>query len=74
MLRTTFSQIRVTLPANAAYDVSASTTFGKINSELPIAATGQIGSDSLTGKIGAGGCELRLTNNNGSIGILKSLR
>ncbi len=37
-----------------------------------VTATGTIGSDSLNGKIGNGGCELRLTDSNSNIEILKA--
>jgi hypothetical protein len=60
------------VPAGANYDLTAKTTFGRISSELSVTASGTTSGDSLTGRIGAGGCELRLANSNGSIEILKA--
>jgi hypothetical protein len=71
-LHTSFGTIRLRLPDNANYDLSSHTTFGKVNSELPVTAVGVLGGDSLNGKINAGGCQLQLTNNNGSIEILRT--
>ncbi len=70
-LRTNFGPIRVTVPNGAGYNVSARTSFGRIQSEPEITASGQMSPEGLTGKIGAGGCELRLQDQNGSIDILK---
>lgn len=69
--KTTFGPIRVTLPPSAAYDVTARTSFGRVKSDFGITMSGTMGEDTVTGKIGAGGCELRLTGSNGSIEILK---
>ena len=75
-LRTGFSPLRVYLPENANYDVRASTAFGRIQSDfqLTLSAGTQLGgggvnSVSIDSKIGVGGCELRLTNQNGNIEI-----
>jgi DUF4097 and DUF4098 domain-containing protein YvlB len=70
-LRTSFAPIRVTVPPDLGYNVSANTSFGRIHSEHELAVSGQVAGDALTGKIGAGGCELRLMNQNGNIEILK---
>jgi hypothetical protein len=72
ILRTSFSPIRVYLPEDAGFNVTARTSFGKINSELPLTVTGNLSADSLSGKIGTGECELSLTNNNGNIQILRA--
>jgi hypothetical protein len=69
--KTTFGPIRVTLPASAAYDVTARTSFGRVKSDFGITMSGTMGEDVISGKIAAGGCELRLNGSNGSIEILK---
>jgi len=71
-LKTSFSSIRVRIPEGLGYNVIARTSFGRISTDLPIAATGSVGSDSLNGTIGSGGCQLQLTDSNGSIEILKA--
>ncbi len=71
-IRTSFSDLRVHLQPEPSYRVSARTSFGKISTDLPINTSGSISNDDLNGVIGAGRCELRLVNNNGSIEILKS--
>lgn len=67
-LATSFSSIKLALPANAAYDVNARTSFGRIHTDLPI-TTRTFGESALTGRIGAGGCRLDLVNANGNITI-----
>lgn len=66
-LRTSFSTIRVGLPANASYAVNARTSFGHITSDLPITTT--LGGETTVGTIGGGKCRMELVNNNGSITI-----
>jgi hypothetical protein len=73
-VKTSFSPIQVRLPEGGGYNVTAHTSFGRITSELPVTSTGQLSGDSLNGKIGNGGCNLALTNSNGSIEILKLSR
>jgi DUF4097 and DUF4098 domain-containing protein YvlB len=70
-IRTSFSAVRVRVPDNASYAVAAKTSFGKIHSDFPMTVSGDLSNDSLNGNIGGGGCPMRLTNNNGSIEILK---
>ena len=70
-LHTTFAPIRVTVPQGAGYNLNAQTSFGRIRSDFEVAVSGEIGHDSLTGKIGGGGCDLRLMDQNGNIEILK---
>jgi len=48
--------------------------FGKIISDLPLSVSGIVGSDAVSGKIGAGECELTLTNGNGGIEIKRKVR
>jgi hypothetical protein len=71
-LKTSFSSIRVRIPEGVGYNVTAHTSFGRISSDLPVSATGSFAPDSLNGKIGSGGCQLQLTNANGSIEITKA--
>ena len=71
-LKTSFSSIRVAIPEGLGYNVTAHTSFGRISSDLPITATGNISPDSLSGTIGSGGCQLQLTDANGSIEIAKA--
>lgn len=70
-IRTSFSAIRVRLSSDAGYRVEARTSFGKIRSDFPINVMGSMSSDELSGTIGSGHCEMRLTDNNGAIEILK---
>ncbi len=71
-LKTSFSSIRVHVPDGVGYNITAHTSFGRVSSELPVTATGNIGGDSLNGTIGGGGCQLQLTDSNGSIEIAKA--
>jgi hypothetical protein len=71
-LKTSFSSIRVRIPEGLGYNVTARTSFGRISTDLPITATGSVGPDSLNGTIGSGGCQLQLTDANGSIEISKA--
>jgi len=71
-LKTSFSSIRVRIPDGLGYNVSARTSFGRVSSDLPVTATGNIGGDSLNGTIAGGGCQLQLTDSNGSIEIAKA--
>lgn len=67
-LRTSFSTIKVELPATASYAINARTTYGRITSQIPIAGRTE-GNDVLVGRIGGGDCKLELINSNGSITI-----
>jgi len=71
-LKTSFSSIRVRIPEGIGYNLSARTSFGRISSELPVTSSGSIGGDVLNGTIGAGGCQLQLTDSNGNIEIAKA--
>jgi hypothetical protein len=72
IIRTSFSTLRVRLNADASYRVAARTSFGKIRTDFPLNVSGSISSDDLNGTIGGGRCEMRLTNSNGAIEILKA--
>ncbi len=70
-IRTSFSTLRVHLEPDASYRVAARTSFGKIRSDFPLSISGSISNDDINGTLGGGRCEMRLTNNNGAIEILK---
>ena len=70
-IQTSFAPIRVAVPAGLGYTVTGKTSFGRIHSEPEMTVTGAIAADSITGKISGGGCEMRLTNQNGNIDIVK---
>ena len=70
-IQTSFAPIRVAVPAGLGYTVSGKTSFGRIHSEQEMTVSGAISADSINGKIAGGGCEMRLTNQNGNIDIVK---
>ena len=70
-IQTSFAPIRVGVPAGLGYTVSGRTSFGRIHSEPEITLSGALTADSINGKIAGGGCEMRLTNQNGNIDIVK---
>jgi hypothetical protein len=72
IIKTSFSTLRVRLQGEPSYRVSARTSFGKIRTDFPLSVSGSISSDSLSGTIGPGRCEMRLTDNNGNVEILRS--
>ena len=67
-LHTSFSSIKVAVPAKVGYNVEARTTFGSINAEVPINAARR-SEDTLTGTINGGGCKMELVTANGSVTI-----
>jgi hypothetical protein len=71
-LRSTFAPIRVTIPRGSGYNLAARTSFGRIHTEpgVQVLVSGDISPDTLNGRIGAGGCDLRLNDQNGNIDIL----
>lgn len=71
MIRTSFSPMRVRVQGEASYRVSARTSFGKIRTDFPLTVSGSLSNDELDGTIGGGRCEMRLSNTNGTIEILK---
>jgi hypothetical protein len=70
-LNTSFGTIHLTVPNGVGYNVTAKTSFGRIQSEADMTVSGDIGGNVLNGKISGGGCDLKLTDQNGSINILK---
>lgn len=71
VLKSSFGPIKLWLPDAVNYDVTATTSFGMINLDFPVTTSGAISQDALHGRIGNGGCELRITDTNGRIDILK---
>jgi len=79
LLRTTASPIRLTVPAAFGYTLEARTAFGRINPDVQLQIAGQrtardgpVHDSSLIGRIpGEGNCDLRLTNQNGNIDIIR---
>ena len=70
-IHTSFAPIRVAVPAGLAYTVSGKTSFARIHSEPEMIVSGDLTADSINGKIAGGGCEMRLTDQNGNIDIVK---
>jgi hypothetical protein len=70
-IQTSFAPIRVAVPAGLGYTVTGKTSFGRIHSEQEMTVSGAIAADTINGKIAGGGCEMRLTNQNGNIDIVK---
>ncbi|MGH9696751.1 MAG: hypothetical protein ACRD5Z_21570, partial [Bryobacteraceae bacterium] len=65
-------RLRAHLPADANYQVSAKTSFAHVRSDFPLTVAGLLSEGEVSGTLGSGKCEMRLTNNNGSIEILKT--
>lgn len=72
IMRTSFSTLRVRLPTDASYQVSARTSFGRVHTDFPLTLSGSISDNDINGTIGNGRCRLTLTDTNGTIEILKS--
>jgi hypothetical protein len=60
-------RIRVTLPANFAGEIDASSGNGSVETDFAIQVTGRISRTRLRGTIGQGGRRVRLTTGNGQI-------
>jgi DUF4097 and DUF4098 domain-containing protein YvlB len=71
IIRTSFSPLRVRIDGEASYRVSARTSFGKIRTDFPLTISGSLSNDELNGTIGSGRCDMRLSDSNGAIEILK---
>ncbi len=71
-IQTSFSPVQVRVNGNASYRLFARTSLGKIRSDFPVTATGSFSDDEVNGTIGGGRCEMRLSDNNGTIEILKA--
>jgi hypothetical protein len=71
-LHTSFARLRAHLPVEANYRVFAKTSFAHVRSDFPLTVAGLLSEGEVSGTLGSGQCEMRLTNNNGSIEILKT--
>ena len=69
-IRTSYAPLRVRVPSDGGYTVTAKTSFAKIHSDLPMMVSGSLSQDLVNGKIGNGACPLNLINQNGSVEIL----
>jgi hypothetical protein len=67
-LQTTNGSIELSVPADFAADLRASTVHGGIETDFPMTVQGRIGR-SVEAQIGAGGPPVRLTTTNGAIAI-----
>ena len=72
IVRTSFSTVRVGLPPDSSYRVTARTSFAHIRTDFPLTVSGSLSSDSVSGVIGNGACEMTLTDSYGAIEILKA--
>lgn len=64
--------VRVSLPANAAFDLTASTVNGDVTSDFPLTLEGRLRRQKVRATVGAGGRDLELTTVNGAIAITKT--
>lgn len=71
-IQTSFSPVQVRIDGEASYHLWAKTSFGKIRSDFPVTVAGSMSGDELNGTIGGGHCEMRVTDSNGTIEILKA--
>lgn len=69
--KTVNGSISVALPADASFDVDASTVSGSISTDFPLTISGRFINHHASGTIGGGGPELSLKTVNGSIGLQK---
>jgi DUF4097 and DUF4098 domain-containing protein YvlB len=65
---TTNGRITLSVPANLAADINASTTNGSVRSDLPL-TTSRFSRTSIRGTLNGGGPEIRLRTTNGGIDI-----
>src|SRR5437667_12730368 len=70
-LQTSFGAIRVTVPHDAGYDVSARTSFGRIHSEAEMVVSGALTPDQISGRIGNGGRQVGPVDQDGARQISK---
>jgi hypothetical protein len=68
-LRSSSGGITVRLPANAAFELDASTSSGSITTDHPITVVGTVGRRELRGKVRGGGPLLDLNTSSGSIRV-----
>ncbi len=63
--------IRLTVPADSAFDFEANTFSGTIDSDFPIQMSGRVNPRELRGTVGKGGAMLRLSTFSGNIEVKK---
>jgi hypothetical protein len=69
-VNTKFSDISIVLPSTSAFYVEARSHFATISSDFPeLMPTNEAGRNSLIGRVGSGGPEIHLDNQNGNIRI-----
>ena len=67
-----FNDIRLILPASSAFSIDATTRFASISTDFEdLSHRDEHNRSSLTGRVGAGGPEIRIENQNGSIQVVK---
>ncbi|MBC8249530.1 MAG: DUF4097 family beta strand repeat protein [Anaerolineales bacterium] len=66
-----FGDVRLVLPADAAFDLDAKTDFGSIDTDFPVTVT-QFGEKHLVGEVNGGGPLLRIKVNRGDITLEKA--
>jgi len=67
-----FGRVTVTLPANSSFSIDARTRYASISSDFPeVQPRNEADRNSLNGRVGAGGPEIRIDNQNGDISIYK---
>ena len=64
--------IRISLPADANFDLDADTSSGKITCDFPITISGEQNRDTLKGTVGSGENKILLETSSGNISILKN--
>ena len=71
IVNSSFGEIKIVIPADAAINVDLKTEFGKIKSALPITitVTGNVEGDHFVGTINGGGGALTATTQSGSISL-----
>lgn len=70
-LKSHSGSIKMILPSNSGFDLTAKTFSGRINSDFDITVSGKIGKRELTGKVNDGGAVVKLSTFSGSITLSK---
>lgn len=67
-----FGRVTVTLPPNSSFSIDARTRFASVSSDFPeLESHNEAERNNLNGRVGSGGPELRIDNQNGDISIYK---
>lgn len=70
-LKTHSGSIKLVLPADAAFDLDASTFSGSIDTDFDVVVSGSIKKKEIRGRVNGGGAEVELNAFSGTISILK---